>query len=151
MKLAEALQNRADLQARLAQLRARLVNNATVQEGEQTAESPTELLGQLEAMTGELETLICRINLTNAQASGKDGQTMTALLAKRDCLRNNLSIYREFLNEASQLSMRVRGSEIKIKSAVPVSDLQKTVDQKSQELRRLELNIQEQNWLTELV
>ena len=37
MKLAEALQERADLNRRLEQLRVRLCNNATVQEGEKPA------------------------------------------------------------------------------------------------------------------
>ena len=35
MKLAEALQERADLNIRIQQLRSRLENNALVQEGEQ--------------------------------------------------------------------------------------------------------------------
>ena len=40
MKLAEALQERADLNRRLQQLQQRLANNAIVQEGEQPAEDP---------------------------------------------------------------------------------------------------------------
>ena len=39
MKLAEALQLRADLQKRMAQLAGRLYDNATVQEGEQDRKS----------------------------------------------------------------------------------------------------------------
>ena len=38
MKLAEALQERADLCKKIDQLRYRLESNATVQEGEQTAD-----------------------------------------------------------------------------------------------------------------
>ena len=38
MKLAEALQERADLNRQIEQLQARLYNNAVVQEGEKPAE-----------------------------------------------------------------------------------------------------------------
>ena len=48
MKLAEALQERADLCKKIDQLRYRLESNATVQEGEQTAEDPQELLSELD-------------------------------------------------------------------------------------------------------
>ena len=41
--------------------------------------------------------------------------------------------------------------EIKIRSAVPVKDFQKQVDQGAKELRQLEERIQELNWTTELL
>ena len=83
MKLAEALILRADLQKRLEQLRQRLILNAQVQDGEQPAEDPESLLRELDEVTGELESLIRQINLTNAQPLS-DGETLTALLARRD-------------------------------------------------------------------
>ena len=42
MKLAEALNQRADLQKRIAQLRDRLSNNVKVQEGDTPAEKPED-------------------------------------------------------------------------------------------------------------
>ena len=47
MKLAEALQIRADLQKRIAQMPMRLNNNAKVQEGSSPSENPQELLDEL--------------------------------------------------------------------------------------------------------
>ena len=44
MKLANALSQRSELQERIRQLEARLLDNARVQEGEQPAEDPEELL-----------------------------------------------------------------------------------------------------------
>ena len=44
MKLAEALQERADLNRQIEQLRSRLSHNAIVQEGEGPAEDPGDLL-----------------------------------------------------------------------------------------------------------
>ena len=42
-------------------------------------------------------------------------------------------------------------TEIKIVSTVPVSEIQKTVDGLSKELRNVDEKIQELNWTTELV
>ena len=44
MKLAEALSIRKDLQKRIEQLKSRLENTVKVQEGEQPAENPEDLL-----------------------------------------------------------------------------------------------------------
>jgi len=49
MKLAEALNLRADLQRRVEQLRMRLAQNAKVQEGEEPLEDPKGLLAELDA------------------------------------------------------------------------------------------------------
>ena len=58
MKLAEALQERADLDRRVQQLQQRLENNAMVQEGESPAEDPAELLAELDGCTGALEQIV---------------------------------------------------------------------------------------------
>ncbi len=49
MKLAEALQERADLNRSIDELRRRLGNALLVQEGEEPPENPQELLKELEA------------------------------------------------------------------------------------------------------
>lgn len=149
MKLAEALILRADLQKRLHQLRERLILNAQVQEGEKPAEDPEALLRELDEVAGELEAMIRRINLTNAQAL-PSGETLTALLARRDCLTEKISILRSFLNAASDISGRSSRMEIKIYSTVPVAALQKQADSLSKQLRELDVQIQSANWTTEL-
>ena len=58
MKLAEALQERADLNRQIEQLRSRLSHNAIVQEGEAPAEDPGDLLAQLDRATARLEELM---------------------------------------------------------------------------------------------
>ena len=68
MKLANALSQRAELQTRIHQLESRLYNNAQVQEGEQPAEDPEELLRELEENYTRLEDLISAINRTNSTA-----------------------------------------------------------------------------------
>ena len=150
MKLAEALHQRADLQKRLAQLKARLLANAKVQEGEAPAEDPRELLAELERGTGELETLIRQINHTNC-AVRSEGESITALLAKKDALALRVSILREFLSAASQKVERYARTEIRIQSSVPVKELQKQADDLSKELRELDVRIQALNWTVDLL
>ena len=49
MKLAEALQERADLQKRIDQLEARIQSSALVQEGETPPEDPLALMEETES------------------------------------------------------------------------------------------------------
>ena len=149
MKLAEALQERADLDRRVKQLRERLSSNAVVQEGEQPAEDPGELLSELDRSISELEQLVAKINLTNCRTM-VDGETLTACLSRRDALKLKLSAYRDLAYDASQLGRRATRSEIKLYSAVNVKDLQKQIDSMARELRRLDNRIQETNWSASL-
>ena len=150
MKLAEALIERSDLQKRLDQLEDRLGSNALVQDGEEPAEDPVSLLAELVTLSASLEDLITRINLTNASVT-VDGQTLTALIAKRDVLTKRIRITRHFLNTASQTGMRSRGSEIILKSTVPVRELQKNLDELSKILRETDTAIQAANWSNDLL
>ncbi len=150
MKLAEALQLRSDLQKRIYQLQERLNQNATVQEGEKPAEDPVALLGELDSCIVQLEEMMERINRTNSQTVTAEG-TLTALLARRDCLKIKVEAYREFLRQASSLGRRATRSEIKIMSTVSVQDYQKQVDQLSARLRQTDGAIQAANWTTELL
>lgn len=149
MKLAEALQERADLNAKIDELRRRLGNNATVQEGEAPAEDPAELVAQLDGCIARLEELIAKINATNC-ATVTDKGTLTELIARRDCLNIRISAYRDLIGDASCLSQRASRTEIKIISAVDVKALQKQADEMAKELRLVDNKIQETNWLTEL-
>lgn len=150
MKLAEALQERADLSARISILENRLMNNALVQEGEKPAEAPEELLAELDRCSEEMERLITAINLTNSSTIS-DGMTVTELIAKKDILNRKLSIYRHFLMTASQTAQRATRSEIKILSTVNVHEYQQKADGLAKRLRILENRIQQINWTTELI
>ena len=97
MKLAQALQIRSDLQNKAEDLRTRLGNNATYQEGEPTAEDPLELIEELESVISSLEIYIYRIHKTNNETITANG-SISELLAKRDALALKRSIYENFLN-----------------------------------------------------
>ena len=150
MKLAEALQERADLNRRIQQLQQRLGNNAIVQENEKPIEDPKALLEELDRCVAELEDMITRINLTNCRTM-VDGESLTALLARRDALKLKLSAYRDLAYRASLVGQRASGREIKMFSAVNVPQLQKEIDGLGRELRLLDNSIQAANWSTELI
>lgn len=150
MKLATALSARADLQGRLNELEKRLVANSRVQEGEEPSENPVELIEEKDRMLAELEDLIIKINLTNSKVE-YNGMTITEMLAKRDCLQENIKIMRNFLNSANDKINRYSKSEIVIKSTVNVAEYRKKVDALCKELRELDEKIQELNWTNELI
>ncbi len=150
MKLAEALKERADLNIKIEQLRSRLVDNALVQEGEKPAEDPEELLLELAGAVSRLEELMARINLTNA-ATKKDGKTITELIARKDALKEKVSVYRDLISAASQTARRAMRTEIRVLSSVNVRELQKQADALSKEIRETDAKIQELNWTSELL
>lgn len=150
MKLAEALQERADLNRRIEQLRYRLSNNVLVQEGEKPLEDPADLLEELESSFTRLEWLIARINLTNC-AVKVEGRSLTELIARRDVLSLRADAYRRLVEEASQNTHRATRTEIKILSAVDVPALQRQADDASRELRLLDNTLQATNWTADLM
>lgn len=150
MKLAEALNLRADIVKRINGLSVRLQNNALVQEGEQPAEQPVDLLKELDELILQQEELISRINLTNAKTVS-EGKAITELIAHKDALRIKIDVLREFLDAASRNVSRAMRSEIKILSAVDVAAMQKTVDGLEKDFRETDVKIQTLNWNTELL
>lgn len=150
MKLAEALQERADLNRRIERLRYRLNNNVLVQEGEKPLEDPAALLEELESSFTRLEWLIARINLTNC-AVKVEGRSLTELIARRDVLSLRAEAYRRLVEEASQNTHRATRTEIKILSAVDVPALQRQADDASRELRLLDNTLQATNWTADLM
>ena len=150
MKLAEALILRADLQKRIDQLRVRLNNNAKVQENDEPSEKPEDLLNELDSNINQLKVLIKQINKTNC-VTISNGQTLADLIAERDTLTLKSNILRGFLNIAGQKVNLYSTTEIKIMSTVDVPALQKEVDQLSKKIRETDTELQQANWLTELI
>ena len=150
MKLAEALQERADLNRRVEQLRARLSNNVVMQEGVKPVESPDALLSEMDALLNRLEALIIAINRTN-MATVVDGAPLSDALARRDVLKMRINMLRNVVDQASRLAQRSRGDEIRQLSAVDVRALQRQVDDLSRDFRLLDNRVQAANWATELI
>lgn len=150
MKLAEALNLRADLQKYVEQLRSRLVDNVKVQEGDMPLEQPTILFTELNNILPQLEDLIVKINLTNTQVI-VDGKSMTQRLAEKDILRTKLDLYRTAYSDAVIRNDRYSRSEIKFVSTIDGESLQKKIDVMSKQYRELDMKIQKANWSADLL
>jgi hypothetical protein len=151
--LGEALNQRSDLQRRIAQLNERVRANVLVQEGDQPAERPEELLAELDRACSELETVIARINQTNAATKLSAGGTVTEALARRDVLAMRTSAIRSAIKEATDRGLfgRYSRSEIRMVRQVEVASLQEQVDALAKARRELDTELQQHNWTTPLI
>ena len=149
-QLAEALSIRKDLQKRIQQLEQRIKSNVKVQEDEEPLEDPNELMKELHSCLIQLEELIGRINLTNLNTKNADGQSITQLMAKKDTLTLRIGILRNIYSEATNLLSRYSASEIRQECVIDVKLLSKQIDDYSGRLRKLDMEIQGLNFLTEL-
>ena len=150
MKLAEALQERADLSRRIEELRRRIGNNLLVQEGETTPEDPEQLLKELDEAISRLEYLMAAINLTNSRTR-VNGRSLTEIIARKDALMIQVSAYRDFVYTSGQNTSRARGTEIRIRPVLKTTELQKKADETAKEIRNLDNLLQETNWKTKLI
>ncbi|MEV4126678.1 DIP1984 family protein [Nocardia sp. NPDC049707] len=155
MKLAEALSLRADSARRIEQLRARIASSARYQEGEEPAEDASALLAEAEEVIREFETLIRRINRTNAAARIDAESTLTDALARRDALRLQHSIITDAADAATGRNhggyARQLRSELKMLSALSVAELRAQADSLALQLRELDVRIQRANWEVNLL
>lgn len=149
MKLAEALNQRADLQKRIAQLKERLNNNVKVQEGDSPAEDPKDLFAELDDAIHQLKETVFRINRTNLETA-VEGRSLTDIIAEKDTLSLKISTLREVLENANVRSDRFSRNEIKFVRTIDVSKLQKQIDDLSKQLRELDVKLQQANWSTDL-
>ncbi|MFC0005471.1 DIP1984 family protein [Micromonospora siamensis] len=154
MKLAEALALRADAARRAEQLRARITASARYQEGEAPAEDASALLVEAAEVLGELESLIRRINRTNAATEVAGAGTLTDALARRDVLRLRHGVVTAAANAAAgegQRGHRQLRSELKMIPALPVAELRRQADDLARQLREVDTLIQRSNWEVELL
>ena len=152
MSVGEALNHRADLQKRIAQLQSRLDASVLTQEGDEPPESAQELLAEVDLLCDELQRLIAQINRTNASARLSTGETVTEGLAQRDVLTLRQDVLRTVVRAATNSSLsRYSRSEIRMVRQVRVGDIQRPIDALARQRRELETRLQEHNWTTRLM
>lgn len=134
---------------RIEQLKVRLLNNMKVQEGDKPVEQPADLMKELDTCLVQLEEMIYRINATNMKTV-KDGRTLTEMMAERDVLGKRLQVLREVFDRASQSQDRYGRNEIRYVTTIDVPALRKQIDTYSQQLRKLDMEIQTLNFSTDL-
>lgn len=150
MKLAEALNIRADLQRKVYQLKSRLIANSQVQEGDTPAEDPEDLVKELDTSIKKLEDVIKLINKTNSNTYIKN-KSISDIIVERDMLKLKMSAINELVNSASNKVDRYSNKEIKIFSTINVKEKQKELDKMSKEYREIDTLLQGLNWTTDLV
>ena len=151
MKLAEALSIRKDLQKRIQQLEQRIKSNVKVQEDDEPLEDPNELMKELHSCLMQLEEIIGRINLTNIKTRNAEGLSLTQMIAKKDTLTMRISILRNIYKSATDIVTRYSASEIRQQCVIDVKLLSKRIDDYSSRLRKLDIEIQGLNFLTDLM
>ena len=150
MKLAEALQERADLRTKIERISSRMEENALVQEGEIPAEDPAELRKELDSAAKRLADVITAINLTNCQTV-VEGRTLTEIIAEKDALTLANTAIRATVSAAGHPVFRVRSSEIRMKQTIPVAEWQKEIDARAKHIRELDTLLQKTNWTVDLI
>jgi hypothetical protein len=149
-KLGEALARRAELQARLGEVRDRLRVSALAQEGDRPAEDPEPLLTELDAIAVELEKLIADINRTNAVTEMSSGRTLTEALARRDVLGLLHGALKAVADSTAQQQARYSRSEIRLVRTFDVAAVRSRVDELARDRRQLDVEIQNANWTVDL-
>lgn len=153
MRLAEALVLRADASRRVEQLRSRIAGSARYQEGEEPAEDAAALLAEAGEALTELESLIRRINRTNA-ATRVEGGTLTDALARRDVLRLRHGLLSGAAAAAAgdgQRAYRQLRSELRMIPALPVAEVRRQADDVARQVREVDTLIQRVNWEVDLL
>lgn len=151
MKLAEALIERAELQRRNAELLKRINDNVLVQEGDDPAEQPKELLAEYEKNRERLLFLVRRINATN-QAVPFDGEGSVAdAIIRRDNMKARMGAYRSICASATIRVDRYSQKEVRYVRCIDPKELQAVIDRLSKEYRELDTKLQGINWTVDLL
>jgi hypothetical protein len=148
MKLGELLALRADLQKRMHQVQKRLLDNATLQEGDAPTVDPVALLGQYRELSSEHETVVQRINRTNVatRVIGDETLTLSDAVLRRERLARHAGVLRELVDRAMPERNRFLRTEVKHVPAFDVAAVIAQADDLSRAHRELDTKIQQTNW-----
>ena len=122
-----------------------------MQEGEEPAEDPSELLTEVDRTFTRLLHLVRSINRTNTRTAIAEQQTIADAIAERDAVGKKRDLLASVAEAAGTRQDRYSKSEVKFVATVPVSQLQKQIDGLSKRFRELDTFIQELNWKTDLI
>ncbi len=151
MKLAEALQRRADINSKISKLRGNMEDSVLVQENEEPDFDIAKLLKEHDDLIEERTGLIDKINeVNNKTMDPETGKTVAQLISLRDSLKTRMATYQQIVDKAGQKSWRSSGKEIRTVTTVKVKDIQKKVDEMAKMFRQVDNKIQMLNWATDL-
>lgn len=151
MKLAEALILRSDIQTRMEQVRNRLASNLKVQEGDEPAENPQDIVGEYDRLLKEYKKLVVRINKTNNETIFEKDTRLSEALVERDIILKKRNLLYYMYEEGSIRQERYSAQEVKYVTQIDIKNIQKEIDKISKEYRELDTKIQGLNWTVDLV
>ncbi|MDR1775438.1 MAG: DIP1984 family protein [Actinomycetes bacterium] len=151
MKLAEALMARAEMNKDIEDLENRLMRVVKVQEGDEPAQDPVELLEASLQKKTEVRDLIVRINKTNARVIDDEGATINDLLAERKHQHRITQLMSTLLGRTLETGMRYMRTEIKYVVTVDIADIQARKDAAAAAYRELDKRLQALNWQVDLM
>ncbi len=153
MLLTEALMERKDTKTRMESLKKRLHVVARTEEGVAPPEAPSELLRELFREIDAFESLVARIDQTNAVARFEDGTGLCSALIRRDMLRYRHLVLGNLADHSVDATSHGRYSarELRYVPAVDVSEIRREADRFAREGRLVDARIQKLNWATDLV
>lgn len=151
MKLAEALSIRSQLTNKVTQLRSRLNDCVKIQEGDEIAETPQQVVDELDSTLAELRRIIYAINMTNTMTVDENGHNITSLISERDRLKQRVSILSSAVDTLTQKESRYNRSEIRYIRTVDVTEFRKIYNESAANLRKLDLHIQGLGFTTDLI
>lgn len=152
MKLAEALNARKELEARLTRLEERLHASARVQEGLEPDESFLDALyAMLEKAAAELVEIVSRISRTNVETV-VEGRILADWIAERDVSWRRLRVLQSALRAAAPSYDR-HGGPGSVRSVTTFSTARRHAELDALALRinAIDARIQQANWETELL
>lgn len=152
MVLGEALSLRARQAMKLNDLKGRIKNCATSQEGTTPPEDVNELIGEYLEVSGEHQALLVKIARTNT-TTVVGGVTLLELMQHREALIRSRNLYSMAADAGSQgeSGYRFTRTELKYVANVDVPALRKSEDEGNEAIRVLDAQIQATNWSTELL
>ena len=154
MKLGELLAERAELQKRMQQLQQRMLDNATLQEGDKPTLDPTALLAQYRNLAEAHEEIVRRINRTNNSARiaiAPEPMSLADAVVRRGRLARHAGVLRDLTARAMPERSRFLRTEIKHVPAFDVAAVMAEADRLGREHRELDTTIQRANWEVDVI
>ena len=141
---------RKAIKTKMDELRARIYQNAQVEQGGEPTESPITLLDQLEVESQRFQALVARINDTNLSARLPDGTPLGEAVLRKDMLRYLHATLLCLAKKAAVAPERYSQREIKNIPALPIPEVHHRADEVAKQLRLFDAAVQELNWQIDL-
>lgn len=151
MKLGDAMGQRVECEARLCDLKKRLIRNARVQDGEQPAEDPQTLLDDVDRTALRLVELVQSIHRTASKTAFDENSTLADVMAERDVLGCKRDLLIAVGDAATAGQEHASLHERHMVPAIQVGRIHRHVDQLSKRYREIDSRIQELTWRTDVI